>query len=217
LGRAQPIRVVVAGDSAVRNVLAPDVVGHALAASSGVEVVAEVIDGQATLALIRELLPDVLVVQHDPPLRDAIMIAETVTDQQLDVRVLMLAGELDDDHMLRAFRAGVASLPRSASNERILNAVRSCAFGDAVVARSTLLRIAERRRRPLSGREGLLTRRELKVLELVASGKGVRGTARELTISATTVKKHLGNAYRKLGVSSATAAVAEAMRSGLLE
>jgi two-component system nitrate/nitrite response regulator NarL len=63
----------------------------------------------------------------------------------------------------------------------------------------------------------VLTERETEVLGLLAEGKSAPEIGRELFLATSTVKSHLGHLYEKLGVSDRAAAVAEAMRRGLIE
>ena len=208
------VRVVVADD----HPLYREGVVKALSASGQVEVVAEAEDGYQALHEIRERQPDVAVLDYKLPKLDGLAVTHAVVRDRLPTRVLMLTGFSESGLVYRALQAGVSGfLPKEARREEIRDAVLACARGENVLApqvASTL--VAEIRMR--GTREApILTEREGQVLRSIAAGKSVPQIARELFLGATTVKTHVQHLYEKLGVSDRAAAVAEAMRRGLIE
>jgi len=118
-----------------------------------------------------------------------------------------------DTYMLPAIEAGATGyLLKDAPRAELIRAVRAAAHGDAVLSPSIANRLMSRVRAPI---QGLLSQREIEVLELVAAGTTNREAAARLFISEATVKTHLLNIYGKLGVSDRAAAVAEAFNRGL--
>ncbi len=182
-----------------------------------VEVVREAADqGEALAALLVE--PDVVVVGHSPPRLDAFALIAGARGERAPVGLVVLA-DADAPVIAReALRVGlaVACLPREATTVEIRASVLATATGLAPLPRRLAWSFAARWRDE-SAAAGLLTRRELDVLQLVATGKTMAEAASELFVSVATVKTYLRRVYVKLGVSTAAAAVAEAFRQGLIE
>ena len=129
-------------------------------------------------------------------------------------RVLVLTTYDTDSHVLPAIEAGATGyLLKDAPRAELLRAVRAAARGEAVLSPSVAARLMNRLRTPPAGP---LSRRELEVLQLVASGNTNREAAARLFITEATVKTHLLNIYAKLDVGDRAAAVAEAYNRGLL-
>ena len=118
--------------------------------------------------------------------------------------------------MLQALTAGGAGyLSKAATGEQICAAIATIAGGDAVLPSDIGTELASTLRE--RGETGTrLTGRELDVLELIAEGASAGVIAERLTAAVPTVKTHIQNLYAKLGVNDRGAAVAEAMRRGLL-
>jgi two-component system, NarL family, nitrate/nitrite response regulator NarL len=211
---AGPIRVVVGDDHPMYR----EGVARSLSASGRVVVVAEAEDGRAALAAIREHQPDVALLDYRMPELDGAQVANAVHRDGLPTRVLILSAFTDSALVYRAIERGAAGyLPKEARQREILDAVLACARGETVVPPALATGLAEELRRHAAGGGPLLTPREAQVLTLMAEGKSVPAIAQELVLGATTVKTHVSHLYEKLGVSDRAAAVAEAMRLGLIE
>jgi DNA-binding NarL/FixJ family response regulator len=127
--------------------------------------------------------------------------------------VLILTNFDTDADIIEAIEAGAAGyLLKDAAPEDITAAIRAAAAGETALAPSVATRLFARMQQPHSA----LSARELEVLSLVASGHSNTAIARQLHLSETTVKSHLAHIYPKLGVSSRTAAVAEARERGMI-
>lgn len=127
--------------------------------------------------------------------------------------VLILTNYDTDRDIVSAIEAGAAGyLLKDAGPDELINAVTAAAEGHSALAPAVATRLLSRVRDSHSA----LSARELEVLGLVAEGLGNTAIARRLHLSETTVKSHLAHIYPKLGVSSRTAAVAEARKAGLI-
>jgi two-component system nitrate/nitrite response regulator NarL len=209
-----PVTVVVADDHPMYR----DGVTRGLSASGRIVVLAEAGDGREALDAIREHRPQVAVVDYRLPGLDGSQIANAVFREQLPTRVLILSAFPDSELVYQAIERGAAGyLPKEARQTEILDAVLACARGETVVPPALASGLADELRRHAAGRRALLTPREAQVLSLMAQGKSVPTIAEELVLGATTIKTHVGHLYEKLGVSDRAAAVAEAMRRGLIE
>jgi two-component system, NarL family, nitrate/nitrite response regulator NarL len=208
------VRVLVADDHPVyRRGLV-----RAIGARQGFEVVGEADNGVAAAEEIASLKPDVAVLDVDMPERDGLDILEEVVRRELPTRVLLLTGHAESGPAYRAIAAGVAGyLIKTADRDTICDAIAAIMRGETVMAPEVQQGLAgEIRLRSGSGGPAL-SDRELEVLRLTSGGSSAKEIAERLNISATTVRTHLTHAYDKLGVSDRAAAVAEAMRRGLLE
>jgi two-component system, NarL family, nitrate/nitrite response regulator NarL len=209
-----PVTVVVADDHPMYR----QGVASGLSGSGRVVVVAEAGDGREALEAIREHRPQVAVVDYRLPALDGSQVANAVHRDELPTRVLILSAFSDSALVYRAIERGAAGyLLKESRQTEILDAVLACARGETVVPPAVASGLAEELRRHAAGGRTLLTPREAEVLGLMAQGKSVPAIAEELVLGATTVKTHVGHVYEKLGVSDRAAAVAEAMRRGLIE
>ncbi|KFF60701.1 hypothetical protein JF66_03030 [Cryobacterium sp. MLB-32] len=127
--------------------------------------------------------------------------------------VLILTNYDTDSDIVSAIEAGAAGyLLKDAGPDELIRAVTAAASGQSALAPAVATRLLSRVRES----HATLSARELEVLGLVADGLSNTALARLLHLSETTVKSHLAHIYPKLGVSSRTAAVAEARRTGLI-
>lgn len=127
--------------------------------------------------------------------------------------VLVLTNYDTDGDILGAVEAGASGyLLKDAPPEELVAAIRAAAAGESALAPAIAGRLLARLRAPQES----LSAREAEVLTLVAQGKSNTKIATELVISEATVKTHLAHIYTKLGVSSRTAAVAAARKSGAI-
>lgn len=127
--------------------------------------------------------------------------------------VLILTNYDTDADILGAVEAGASGyLLKDAPPHELVAAVHAAAAGESALAPVITARLLERMR----GSHAALSHREIEVLERVSAGSTNAEIAAELFVSEPTVKSHLAHIFTKLGVSSRTAAVSAARRSGIL-
>ena len=210
----QKVRVVVADD----HPLYREGVVRALVATGQIEVLAEAEDGREALRHIAELKPDVAVLDYKLPELDGLQITHAIVRDELPTRVLMLSAFTESGIVYKALQTGVAGyLPKEARRQQIADAVLACARGDNVVPPDVAAGLVSEIRLRATNDAPALTERERQVLKSIADGKSLPQIASELYLGVTTVKTHVQHLYEKLGVSDRAAAVAEAMRRGLIE
>lgn len=182
------------------------------------EVLGSSSDGRHALAEIRRLAPDVAVLDENMPGLLGNEVLQAISRDGLATRVVMLSASVDSAVVFRAVANGVSAyLTKDSDRATICDAVAAVARGQTVLAPQVQAGLAgEVRLREHESRPAL-SPREHEILERTANGLSAPDIARDLQISTATVKTHLRNIYEKLGVSERAAAVAEAMRRGLLE
>jgi two-component system nitrate/nitrite response regulator NarL len=212
--RQKKVRVVVADD----HPLYREGVVRALSGSGQVEIVAEAGDGRAALAEIEQHEPDVALLDYKLPGLDGVAITHAVVRDGLSTRVLLLSAFTESGVVYKALETGAAGfVPKEARREQIVDAVLACARGENVLPTDLASGLVSEIRLRAVDDAPALTERESQILRLIAKGKSLPDIAGELFLGVTTVKTHVQHLYEKLGVSDRAAAVAEAMRRGLIE
>jgi two-component system nitrate/nitrite response regulator NarL len=183
------------------------------------ELVGEAGDGRAALELIQRLVPDVAVVDMSMAGLRGLELIESLTRDQVRTSVLVLSAVVDSPLVYAAVAAGAAGYwSKEADRNTICDAIAAVGRGERVLD-PTLQSgvVSEIHAREVDSGRPVLTSREHEILGLIAEGLTAPAIGRQLYLSTATVKTHLAHLYEKLGVSDRAAAVAEAMRRGLLE
>ena len=177
------------------------------------EVVGEAASGDEAVAVVTAVAPDVVLMDLRMPGSDGLSAMERLRTHPC--RVLVLTTYDTDRDVLPAIKAGATGyLLKDTPRDELHRAIRAAHAGEAVLSPAVATRLLGQVREPALEP---LSARELEVLALVARGSTNRAVAAALFISEATVKTHLLHVYDKLGVTERAAAVAEAMRRGLLE
>jgi DNA-binding NarL/FixJ family response regulator len=210
---SDPIKLLIADDHPVVR----DGLSSMFARDPAFTVVGEASDGAEAVRLAEALGPDVILMDLRMAGMDGVTAIGELTRRGVPARVLVLTTYDTDSHVLPAIEAGATGyLLKDAPRDELLRAVRSAARGEVALSPSVAARLMNRLRTPAPTPAGTLSRRELEVLRLVASGHTNRETAARLFITEATVKTHLVNVYAKLEVNDRAAAVAEGYHRGLL-
>jgi len=210
---AGPIRVVVADDHPLYRAS----VERVLRQHPRTEVVGTAADGEQALQAIRAERPDVAVVDFDMPGLDGSEVLEAVRAQELPTRVLLLSGRLDAGDAYAVLERGAAGvLSKAADEPELLDAILAVARGQTVIGREIQTDLANEIRLRSADDRPVLTDRERQILTRMADGESIPAMAGAMHLSPSTIKSQVEQLYRKLGVSDRAAAVAAAMRRGLL-
>lgn len=208
------MRVLVADD----HPLFREAVVRAVRERPEFELVAEVGDGRAALEAIIEHAPDVAVLDVKMPQLTGLQVLNAVRRDGHATRVILLSAFLDGAVAFEGVAAGAAAyLSKEADRRRIMDAVAAVHRGETVFDPEIQAGLAAEIRARGTTERPSLSPREREVLGAIAEGRSAPEIGRELYLSTATVKSHLQSLYEKLGVSDRAAAVAEAMRRGLLE
>jgi DNA-binding NarL/FixJ family response regulator len=175
-----------------------------LATADDLEVVGQAGDGRVAVDLARRSHPDVVLMDLSMPVMDGVEATRQLLAERPETRVVVLTSFSEKERVGEALAAGaIGYLLKDCDPRDLLRAVRSAAQGDAPldprVARALLPSAKE-----MAGPE--LSARELQVLALVSDGMANKQIARALGISERTVKAHLGNVFRRIGVADRTSA-----------
>lgn len=167
-------------------------------------VVARAGNGAAALVAVQEHQPDVLILDLRMPELDGLGVLRELKRLEIPTHVVLLAADLEEDEVLEALRLGVRGIVlKDLAPQMLVECVRKVHGGEPWLqqqmsgrAIETLLRRDAASRDTKSG----LTPRETEIVRMVASGLGTAEMAKGLSISEGTVKIHLHNVYKKLGV-----------------
>jgi len=208
---------LAASKAAIRVLIADDhpVVRAGLVAvlsqEKDIEVVGEASNGERAIALSRERLPDVVLMDLRMPEVDGIKATEVIAHEQPQIRILALTSYDGDADVRRALKAGARGyLLKDMLLTNLVAAVRAVHRGQRVIPTSIAERLAEFPFEPD------LSDRELEVLGLIARGLGNKAIAAAIGRSDETIKVHVKSIFAKLGVHDRTEAVTAALARGLL-
>jgi DNA-binding NarL/FixJ family response regulator len=183
----------------------------ALADAPDIEVVGAATSGAQVLPLVARTSPGLVLLDLRLPGMDGLRCVDALRERFPEVKAVLLSGTDETEVVEAAFRHGAAGFVLKRIDPADLAPVlRQIADGNVYYPHGTDALAAD-------GPESMLTRREGDILRAVADGLSNKEIARQLWLSEQTIKFHLTNIYRKLGVCSRTAAVHHAYEHGLIE
>lgn len=190
--------------------------GLALAlANCGIDVLGQAADGPEALAEISRLHPQVVLLDVSLPSMDGIEVTKRIVEDHGDVSVVILTMFSDGATLRSAIQAGaVGYLVKDCSSTEIAQVIEAVASGDTDMSHAVAQRLLAAD--TTSNRTGVLSPREIEVLQLIAQGASTSMVARSLYISVKTVKNHLSNIYEKMDTRDRTQAVLAGLRLGVV-
>jgi two-component system response regulator NreC len=212
------LRIFVADDHAVLR----DGLKALVNAQADMQVVGEADNGKATHERVRELLPDVLLMDISMPELNGVQATELIKAECPSIKILALTAYKDKSYLNQLLKIGASGyvLKLSAANE-LIDAIRIVAAGEVYLDRQMAEQITEEyvRSQSLRGevRQRELTAREEEVLRLIAQGYSNKEIGSELKIAVKTVESHKANLMQKLELKNRTGIVRYAVRQGWLQ
>jgi DNA-binding NarL/FixJ family response regulator len=177
-----------------------------------IEIVGEARSGAAVLPLVHGLSPDVVLLDIRLPQMDGLACIALLRKRYPNVKVVVLSVFNDPEHILAALKAGATGyIVKSINPADLASALRQSVEG--TFYHTLGLQDDDER----AARDAKLTDREIAILRCLARGQSNKVIGNELWVTEQTVKFHLTNIYRKLGVANRTEAARAAYRLGLVE
>jgi two-component system NarL family response regulator len=174
-------------------------------------VVAQANNGEEAVEQFLQHRPDVTLMDLQLPRVDGLHAIRAIRHAQPDARIIVLTMYQGDEDIYRALQAGAAGyLLKDTVPEDLVRVIREVHAGQRAIPPDVAAALALRAKQPS------LTLRELQVLELLATGKRNKEIAADLGISSDTARAHIKSIFVKFNVHDRTAALAEALRRGII-
>lgn len=196
-----------------------------LALSADISVIAEASDGHSALDTITTHCPDVILLDLRMPVCDGLATLQAMRNRQLATPTLILTTFDDHDLVLEALRAGASGyLLKDVSLDELTSAIKTLASGGTLIQPAItdrVLQASQHLATPPPGETTVgplepLTRREVEVLNLIASGYANREIAAAMHLAEGTVKNHVSSILLKLNTRDRTRAIIRALQLGIL-
>jgi len=189
----------------------------------GVLIVGEAAAGQEALRIVRDVAPDVVVMDLNMPGMGGVEATRHISAIAPLTRVLMLTISDEDNDVIDAILAGACGyLLKDSSIQVLMDGIRAAAMGESLISPTIASKVLQRVRASSTQPEiestirAELSEREIEVLKLIANGKDNAMIASELHISPKTVKNHISNILMKLQIDNRIQAAVYAVRSGIV-
>ena len=188
----------------------------------GVQIVGEASAGAEAVEVVRELAPDVVVMDLNMPGMSGVEATRRITSFAPLSRVVVLTISDEDNDVMEAILAGACGyLLKDATIEELMKGIEAAAVGESLISPHIAGKVLHRLRSSGSDGGGAevdadLSEREVEVLRLIANGKDNAEIAQTLYISPKTVKNHISNILMKLQIHNRIQAAVYAVRSGIV-
>lgn len=185
----------------------------------GIEVVGEAGDGYECLNLANKTKPNIVLLDLNMPNLDGLQVLSIMKQQKMICKVIILTIHNEVDYLIKALDNGCDGYVLKDSDfDTLKKAIYSVYSGDTYIEQSLmpLLNASLAERDVLKEKVSDLTKRELEVLKMIASGAFNKEIALTLNISERTVKNHVSNIFKKIGVSDRTQAAVFAIKNNII-
>ena len=183
-----------------------------LAAREGIQVIGEAKNKEEAIAMIAATSPDVITVDLSLPDGSGLEIVKFARKNDQHIGIVVISILDDDSNLIASMNAGASGfVSKTSTLDDLLAAIHSAAKSPLSFTSKGLVRAVNSR-----VFKGTLTSRELEIIAKLPTGLSGEELARDLFITESTLKTHLGSIYRKLQVRNRSGAVSEAKRRGLI-
>ena len=210
------VKVLIADDQTLFREGIKDV----LTGEKWISVVGEAADGEEVVTLAKKLKPDVILMDIKLPKMDGIAATRLIKKTEPNINILMLSSFEDEAHVMDAVQAGANGyLSKMLPAAELVNSIRTFTTEGLMIPQQMMGKLLQGLRKmgePNAPTQAMLTKTEVKVLDMLGSGLSNKELAMELNCSVKTIKNHLNSAFHKLGVTSRTEAVVKAIKLGII-
>ncbi|MDD5191252.1 MAG: response regulator transcription factor [Dehalococcoidales bacterium] len=209
------IKILVVDDHAVLR----DGIRALLSLHDDIQIVGEASEGKEAIEKVRELEPDVVIMDIAMPGMDGLEATRRIRKKNKDVKVLVLSQYDNREYILSCIKAGTSGyIPKRALGSELVTAIRAVQKGDSFLYPSASTALIEEYLQRPGGRDPYetLTAREREILKLIADGRTSREIADMLFLSLKTVLGHRSKIMEKLSLHNRTELIKYAMRKGLV-
>lgn len=209
------IRILVVEDQAVVR----DGIVAILSLQPDVDVVGQAEDGIQAVEMVKEMLPDVILLDLVMPRRDGIATIPKILEVQPEAKILVLTSFADSERVFMAIKAGATGyLLKDDTREQLMQAIHDVSKGQASLHPSIAMKVIHEINHPaeLMYTADPLTPRELETLRLIARGLSNSEIAAELVVHERTIAKYVSRILEKLHLANRTQAALYALDKGLM-
>lgn len=185
-----------------------------------IQVIAEAVDGEDCLEKLQLVKPDVLLLDINMPKKNGLEVLKSLKSRRSKLKVLVLTVHNETEYLMKAVDIGVNGyVLKDSESAELKKAIFTVADGETYIQPSLIPALNAKMIETNKDAEKIksLTKRELDVLKLLAVGMFNREVGKRLEISERTVKNHVSNIFKKLGVTDRTQAAVFAIRNNLVQ
>jgi DNA-binding NarL/FixJ family response regulator len=181
------------------------------------EVVAEAADGRQALRLVRDLQPDIVLMDIAMPGLNGLESAERIHGIHPKVKIIILSMHASEEYVAQALKAGASGyLLKDAATAELEMALKSVSMGQFYLSPAISRQVVDNFLRGGPTGLDLLTPRQREILQLIAEGKGTRDIAETLHLSVKTVETHRAQLMERLDIHDIAGLIRYALRKGLI-
>ena len=185
-----------------------------------IQVIAEAVDGEDCLEKLQLVKPDVLLLDINMPKKNGLEVLKSLKSRRSKLKVLVLTVHNETEYLMKAVDIGVNGyVLKDSESAELKKAIFTVADGETYIQPSLIPALNAKMIETNKDAEKIksLTKRELGVLKLLAVGMFNKEVGKRLEISERTVKNHVSNIFKKLGVTDRTQAAVFAIRNNLVQ
>lgn len=185
-----------------------------------IQVIAEAVDGEDCLEKLQLVKPDVLLLDINMPKKNGLEVLKSLKSRRSKLKVLVLTVHNETEYLMKAVDIGVNGyVLKDSESAELKKAIFTVADGETYIQPSLIPALNAKMIETNKDAEKIksLTKRELDVLKLLAVGMFNKKVGKRLEISEKTVKNHVSNIFKKLGVTDRTQAAVFAIRNNLVQ